>query len=46
MCTVTLSPTLSVQRRKIFTSSYTELCRKGENTLHKEFVEMLTFGSL
>lgn len=46
LCTLTLSPTLSVQRRKIFTSSYTELCRQGENVLHKQFVEMLTFGSL
>lgn len=44
-CTLTLSLTLSVHRKKKFKSSYAELCRKGENTLLKEFVEMLLFLS-
>lgn len=46
MCTLSLSATLSVHRRKIFKSSYAELCGKGENILHEEFVEILTFGFL
>lgn len=46
MCTLSLSATLSVHRRKIFKSSYAELCGKGENILQEEFVEMLTFGFL
>lgn len=36
----------SVHRRKNFKSSNAELCRKGENLLCKEFVEMLNFGSV
>lgn len=42
-CTLTPILTLPVHRRKDFKSSNAELCRRRENMLRKEFVEMLKF---